>query len=143
VHLTRFHGVFAPHSRWRAQITPGKRGSGVKAADTRTPAERHRAMSWAQRLKRVFQLDLQSCEGCGGPVRVMACIEEPLVIGKILEHLDRTSAGPRCAAGGVRCEKVVQRGRFRGAWSTAGARSRQAGVSSGTTGPEPVVRRGL
>ena len=86
VHLTRFHVIFAPHSRWRAQITPGKRGSGVKAADTRTPAERHRAMSWAQRLKRVFQLNLQSCEGCGGPVRVMACIEDPLVIGKILEH---------------------------------------------------------
>jgi hypothetical protein len=106
VHLTRFHGVFAPHSRWRAQITPGKRGS-------------------------------------GGPVRVIACIEDPLVIGKILEHLDRTSAAPRCAAGGVRCEKVVQRGRFRGAWSTAGARSRQAGVSSGTTGAEPVVRSGL
>jgi hypothetical protein len=27
-------------------------------------------MSWAQRLKRVFKLDLQSCEGCGGQVRV-------------------------------------------------------------------------
>jgi hypothetical protein len=40
-------------------------------------AERHRAMSWAQRLKRVFKLDLQSCEGCGGQVRVIACIEDP------------------------------------------------------------------
>jgi len=34
-------------------------------------------MSWAQRLKRVFKLDLQSCEGCGGQVRVIACIEDP------------------------------------------------------------------
>jgi len=22
VHLTRYHGVFAPHSRWRAEVTP-------------------------------------------------------------------------------------------------------------------------
>jgi len=46
-------------------------------------------MSWAQRLKRVFKLDLESCEGCGGQIRVIACIEDPLVIAKILAHLDR------------------------------------------------------
>jgi hypothetical protein len=40
-----------------------------------TPVERHRAMSWAQRLKRVFKLDLTSCENCGGQVRVLASIE--------------------------------------------------------------------
>jgi hypothetical protein len=39
VPLTRYHGVFAPHSRWRAQITPAGRGSGVKATDTRTPGD--------------------------------------------------------------------------------------------------------
>jgi hypothetical protein len=32
-------------------------------------------MSWAQRLKRVFKLDLTSCENCGGQVRVLASIE--------------------------------------------------------------------
>ena len=94
VHLTRYHGVFAPHSQWRAQITPAGRGSGAKAMDTRTPAERHRAMSWAQRLKRVFKLDLSSCEGCVGQVRVIACVEDSLVIGKILEHLEKTGPGP-------------------------------------------------
>ena len=46
-------------------------------------------MSWAQRLKRVFKLDLESCEGCGGQVRVIACLEDPLVIAKILSHLER------------------------------------------------------
>ena len=52
------------------------------------PAERHRAMSWAQRLRRVFKLDLSSCEGCGGQVRVIASVEDPAVIGKILEHIE-------------------------------------------------------
>ena len=74
------HVIFAPHSRWRAEVTAAGRGSGVKAADTRTPAERHRAMTWAQRLKRVFQLDLQSCEGCGG--------QQVRVIARILAHLE-------------------------------------------------------
>jgi hypothetical protein len=45
------------------------------------------------RWKRVFKLDLSSCEGCGGQVRVIACVEDPLVIGKILEHLERTGPG--------------------------------------------------
>jgi hypothetical protein len=38
---------------------------------------------------RVFKLDLESCEGCGGQVRVIACREDPVVIAKILAHLDR------------------------------------------------------
>ena len=31
VNLTRFHGVFAPHSKQRAWVTPAKRGKGKKA----------------------------------------------------------------------------------------------------------------
>lgn len=30
MHLTRYHGVFAPHSRLRAAITPAHRGKGGK-----------------------------------------------------------------------------------------------------------------
>ena len=89
VHLTRYHGVFAPHSALRAQITPAGRGTRKPATEHRSSAEKHRAMSWAQRLKRVFKLDLESCAGCGGQVRVIACIEDAGVIGKILAHLER------------------------------------------------------
>ena len=45
-------------------------------------------MSWAQRLKRVFRIDFETCEGCGGAVKVIAGIEDPLVIEKILAHLE-------------------------------------------------------
>jgi len=34
--------------------------------EVRSPAERHVAMSWAQRLKRVFNIDLEVCGRCGG-----------------------------------------------------------------------------
>ena len=46
------------------------------------------AMTWALRLKRVFGSDIQTCPACGGTMRIIACIEDAQVIGKILAHLD-------------------------------------------------------
>jgi hypothetical protein len=48
------------------------------------------AMTWAQRLKRVFNIDIETCRECGGAVKGVACIEEPVVIKKILTHLQGT-----------------------------------------------------
>ena len=92
VNLTRFHGVFAPNSKHRAAVTPAKRGKGNKPkvsdeGQEQTSAERRASMSWAQRLKRVFNIDIETCGECGGPVKVIACIEDPAVIDKILTHL--------------------------------------------------------
>ena len=65
VNLTRFHGVFAPNSKHRVQVTPAKRGKGGKPPCTdntadQTAPERHVAMTWAQRLKRVFGSDIET-----------------------------------------------------------------------------------
>jgi hypothetical protein len=49
-------------------------------------------MTWAQRLKRVFNLDMETCSKCGGAVSVIACIEDPVVIDKILTHLEKKAA---------------------------------------------------
>jgi hypothetical protein len=90
VNLTRFHGVFAPNSKHRALVTPAKRGKGNKPKATdepQTPAERRASMTWAQRLKRVFNIDVETCRECGGAMKVIACIEDPVVIKKILDHL--------------------------------------------------------
>ncbi len=60
VNLTRFHGVFAPNSKHRAAVT--RKGNKTRAADEgqdQAPAERRAAMTWAQRLKRVFGIDTQ------------------------------------------------------------------------------------
>ena len=62
VNLTRFHGVFAPNSKYRALITPAKQGRGKKVktsndAQDLTPAEKRASVTWAQRLKRVFNID--------------------------------------------------------------------------------------
>jgi ribosomal protein S27E len=116
VNLTRYHGVFAPNSHLRAQVTPGQRGrrtdddcmdAGGRAtqgavAETaeeadRTAAAGHAAMSWAQRLKHVFHIDIETCNHCGGAVKIIACIEDPMVIEKILTHLNQQSASTKPA----------------------------------------------
>ena len=40
-------------------------------------------------MKRVFNIDIETCEHCGGAVKVIASIEDPAVIKQILAHLDR------------------------------------------------------
>ena len=92
MHLTRYHGVFAPHSKLRAAITPAGRGAGAKGAkpDAEAPAvPKHVAMNWAQRLKRVFAIEIDTCARCQGRLRVIASIEEPEVIARILAHRER------------------------------------------------------
>ncbi len=89
VNLTRYHGVFAPNHRLREQITPARRGRRrAETTDGPVPAS-HVSMTWAQRLKRVFQIAIESCEHCGGAVKVIASIEDPAVIKQILDHLAR------------------------------------------------------
>jgi hypothetical protein len=93
VNLARFHGVFAPNSKHRALVTPARRGKGskpnaTKAKQEQTPAERRASMTWAQRLKRVFNIDIETCSVCGGAMKVIACIEDPIVIKQILDHLE-------------------------------------------------------
>ena len=65
------------------------------------PAERRASMTWVQRLKRVFNIDIETCSKCGGDVRIIASIEDPAVIQKILAHLAETAATallPECRA---------------------------------------------
>jgi hypothetical protein len=89
VHLTRFHGVFAAHAALRAAITPAGRGTGARkrAAAAERPRPQDIRMNWARRLKRVFGIEIERCAGCGGRLQVIANIEEPEVIERILAHL--------------------------------------------------------
>ena len=83
----------------RAQLTPSGRGKrpAIDATpvdvdantDHRTPDEKRRAMTWAQRLKRVFGIDVNTCVHCGGAVRIVASVEEPKAIRAILAHFEK------------------------------------------------------
>jgi len=64
----------------------------AKSISACVEAELHRAMTWMQRLKRVFNIDVEICEHCGGHVKVIASIDDPKVIERILKHLKQKAA---------------------------------------------------
>ena len=49
-------------------------------------------ITWAQRLKWVVNIDIETCRECGRAVKVIACIEDPVVVEKILTHLNEKAA---------------------------------------------------
>lgn len=102
----------------RAQVTPAKRGKGSRTQTTdeapaRPPDACRAAMTCTQRLKRVFNIDVaksagqptgtaagcreaigyrdlpdETCRASGGALKVIAFIEDPIVIEKILGQLN-------------------------------------------------------
>jgi hypothetical protein len=54
LNLTRCHGVFAPNFKHRKRIVP-RRSRRIDADHPPAP------MSWMQRLKRVFTIDIETC----------------------------------------------------------------------------------
>ena len=94
--------MLAPHAALQAQIVPGEpdQATAPTADAGDPPAVSTRArMSWTQLLKRVFAIDMAACPQCGGPLTLIAAIEGPAVIVKILAHLGLpTRAPPRAPA---------------------------------------------
>ena len=56
-------------------------------------------MTWARRLKRVFGIDVESCVRCGKAVRVIASIEEPALIERILAYVGGKAEASTAALG--------------------------------------------
>ena len=86
LNLTRFHAVFAPNFKHRTKIVPRRQRGTV---DSDKPIA---TMNWMQRLKRVFTIDIEICPDCRGKLRVIACIEDPLLIVKNLGLVQRREA---------------------------------------------------
>ena len=97
--LIRFHGVLASNAKLRPEIVPGgpvnvnQTEDDLEGASHPTSSAR---MSWARLLIRVFDIDIEHCPHCVGTMKIIAAIEQPAVITKILDHLGLpTSAPPR------------------------------------------------
>ena len=86
LNLTRFHGVFAPNCKHREPVVPKRKPRHEKPDKPLAP------LTWMQRLKRVFAIDIETCPKCGGTLRVIACIENPDVIATIPEHVGAREA---------------------------------------------------
>ena len=95
----RGHGVLAPNAKLGALVVPQEPEPPAQAAP---PAEceaicahRHPVqLSWAELLKRVFELCLEHCPHCGGELKIGAAILEQPVVEKIFTHLGLQIRGP-------------------------------------------------
>ena len=61
-----------------------------KAAEEKieqAPSQRHVAMTWVQRIKRVFNINIDICQSYDA-MKFIACIEDSEVVNKVLTHLD-------------------------------------------------------
>ncbi|MCG7654250.1 hypothetical protein MHN00_11850 [Alteromonas sp. Cnat2-8] len=81
----------------REEVTASQRGKNSPrlAEHLKDPDKPYhaRSMSWAQRLKRVFNNDITICEACESHnVKIVACITQPTIINKILMHLDKNGS---------------------------------------------------
>jgi hypothetical protein len=104
--IIRYYGVLAPRSAFRPMIVPRAKEESVSPpADRRdgvsAPGERQtsrqdengvqgkkgRNYSWARLMARVFELDVLRCPRCGERMRIMAAIDSPEAIAKILACL--------------------------------------------------------
>ncbi len=109
-------------------------------------------MPWGQRLKRGFDIDIETCTACGGALRIIACIDDPALIEKIVTHLDaRTTAAN--ALQRPPCQAPPQRGVFNRSGSAddhhPGLRRRRAAMETAAlvgdarrTPPPQTHRRG-
>lgn len=87
--LLRYHGVFAPNSKDRKRIVP------ASASDPTKQKQDRPNRSWSDLLKRSFSIDIMTCVGCGGKMRFVSHIEEPIVVTRILGHLGLPTEAPR------------------------------------------------
>ena len=96
INLTLYHGVLAPRAAWRSLVvqfgavaSPGTAAEPGAAADGHPEAVDccHRLNTlWAELMRRSLGLDVLACPRCGGRFRLIAFIEDPAVIQRILRH---------------------------------------------------------
>lgn len=100
VHLTRFHGVLAPHYKYRHLVVPAKKAASLPISNENNKNDlvKKKRVTWARLLKRVFDVDVEACGVCGGKVKIIAAIKEVEVIRKILDHIGLPSVPPEIAS---------------------------------------------
>jgi transposase len=55
---------------------------------TEPPQKKIPSKTWRECIKKVWEVDPMACPKCGGEMKIISFIDEPLLIRCILEHLD-------------------------------------------------------
>ena len=128
INLIPYYGVLAPRAAWRADVV--RFGEPVGSHENSPPEDsRHAAGAgdpppaanglWAEFIRRSFGFDVLECPRCGGRPQLIAVIEGPAVIERILRHpglpTDIPEARPACPT----CALPHRCRLWRGAFSAA------------------------
>ena len=89
LHMIRYHGVFAPNSKWRKEVVSK---TAVVSEDHNNANDEgachhghsRRLLGWAQLMHRLFEIDVLQCPKCKGRMQRIAFITERSVIRKML-----------------------------------------------------------
>jgi len=97
LHTARFYGAYSSVARGKRRAEKAEQLSPEPDGGTEEPSsEERRRMrrSWAQSIKRVYELNPLTCPDCGAEMRVISFILDPKVIDKILNHLSKNGIEP-------------------------------------------------
>jgi len=87
--------MLAPNAKLRSKIVPAPAERAPETSSEDAHAQGASAlMNWARLLKQVFDIDIEHCPNCGGALKIIAAIEDPPVIVKILRHLGLPTRAP-------------------------------------------------
>ena len=96
MHLVRYYGVFAPHSRLRKRVVPRQQPKACEHASASDPeggvCSRQKRMTWAQLSRRVFEIDVAQCPRCQARMQQVAVITNPNVIRRMLDCMQLAQA---------------------------------------------------
>ena len=84
-HLVRYYGWYSNVSRGKRRKADGEERTSIEEFSGIAPSVPKRA--WARLIKQVYEVDPFVCPRCAGTMRILAFIEQPEVIEKILTHL--------------------------------------------------------
>ena len=98
--LVSYFGVFAPNAALRSEVVPKSGSEGIGSRRPRSASgakglqKRRKRYSWAELMKRVFEVDVLLCPYCGGKRKLIAQITEARAIRAFLASLDLPSDPP-------------------------------------------------
>jgi len=93
-HLVRYVGWYSNRARGeraKAQKTQDAPALGVlpiePVSEPASAFAAHARSAWARLIRKVYEADPLECPKCHGPMRIIALIDDPPVVRRILEHL--------------------------------------------------------
>jgi hypothetical protein len=84
-HLVRYYGWYSNVNRGKRRKAQGGESTTIEEFTEVSGSAAKRA--WARLIKQVYEVDPLVCPRCAGAMRIIAFIEQPAVIAKILTHL--------------------------------------------------------